>query len=41
MLRFVDDPALVASMGARSRQLAEERFDVDKANARIIAAMGL
>ena len=41
MLRFVDNPALVASMGARSRQLAEDRFDVDKANARIMAAMSL
>ncbi len=41
MLRFVADPTLVASMGARSRRLAEERFDVHRANARIIAAMGL
>lgn len=41
MLRFAINPALVATMGARSRQLAEARFDVATANARIIAAMGL
>lgn len=41
MLRFVDDPSLVATMGARSRKLAEERFDVIQANARIMGAMGL
>lgn len=41
MRRFIDNPALIATMGARSRQLAEERFDVGAVNALIIAAMGL
>ena len=41
MARFVDDPALIASMGAQSRRLAEERFDVRKINAVILATMGL
>ncbi|UVO51682.1 sugar transferase [Sphingomonas sp. SUN019] len=38
---FVDDPALAASMGAASRTIAEDVYDVDKVNDRIIAAMGL
>jgi glycosyltransferase involved in cell wall biosynthesis len=41
MLRFIEQPALIASMGARSRQLAEERFDVNKINARILAVLGV
>lgn len=41
MLRFVDDPALVARMGMRSRQLAEDKYDVRKVNAVMISAMGL
>ena len=41
MLRFVERPDLVAPMGAESRRMAEERFDVTKVNARLIEAMGL
>ncbi len=33
MRRFVDDPGLAARMGRESRRLAEERFDVRRANA--------
>lgn len=41
MLRFVTDPSLIATMGAASRRLAEERFDVHSATNRISSAMGL
>jgi glycosyltransferase involved in cell wall biosynthesis len=41
MLRFIESPELIISMGAESRKLAEERFDVRKVNATIIEAMGL
>ena len=36
MQRFIDEPALIARMGAESRRLAEERFDVRRANAILI-----
>ena len=36
MLRFVEDPELITSMGLESRRLAEERFDVVKINARLM-----
>ena len=39
MLKFVESPELVARMGQRSRQIAEERFDVRKVNAFMIAEM--
>ena len=32
MERFVKDPSLVVSMGKKSREIAEEKFDVDKVN---------
>jgi glycosyltransferase involved in cell wall biosynthesis len=41
MLRFIEQPTLIASMGVKSRQLAEERFDVHKINARILAVLGI
>lgn len=41
MLRFVDDPSLAIRMGLRSRQLAEEKYDVHKVNAEMLHAMGL
>lgn len=40
MLRFAKDPATIATMGARSRQLAEQRFDVRAINQKMIGAMG-
>lgn len=41
MRKFIASPDLIASMGAESRKLAEERFDVRKVNAAMIEAMGL
>lgn len=41
MRRFIENPALVESMGRRSRELVEERFDVRKVNKVMIEAMGL
>lgn len=41
MLRFLKDPALVYRMGRESRTIAEERFDVTKANARLLGEMDL
>ena len=32
MERFVDNPDLIARMGRRSREIAEHKFDVDKAH---------
>jgi glycosyltransferase involved in cell wall biosynthesis len=39
--RFVADSALSAKMGAASRRLAEERFDVRRVNRTMLEAMGL
>ena len=41
MERFIDNPALVAEMGRQSRRLAEEKYDVHKVNATVIAGLGL
>lgn len=41
MLRFCDNPALIPQMGRRSRQIAEEKYDVRKVNAVIMQVMGL
>ena len=41
MRTFIARPETIAAMGAESRRLAEERFDVHRANAGIIEAMGL
>lgn len=41
MLRFLEEPILVARMGTRSRQIAEEKFDVRRINARMLQEMGL
>ena len=41
MLKFVEDPALLDRMGRRSRQMAEEKFDVHKVNAVMLKEMGL
>jgi glycosyltransferase involved in cell wall biosynthesis len=39
MQRFIDEPALIARMGAESRRLAEERFDARRANAIIMSTL--
>jgi len=41
MERFIADPPLAARMGARSRQIAEDKFDVHKVNAAMLNQMGL
>ncbi len=41
MLRFLDDPALAGRMGRRSRQVAEEKYDVHKVNAVMLREMGI
>jgi glycosyltransferase involved in cell wall biosynthesis len=41
MRTFIDDPSLVGRMGAVSRQMAETRFDVKVATARLVDIMGL
>lgn len=41
MERFIADPGMISSMGAESRRLAEERFDVRQINLKLISAMGL
>lgn len=41
MQRFIEKPELIAAMGAESRKMAEERYDVRKVNAAIMSAMGL
>ena len=40
MMRFIANPDLIAPMGARSRKMAEETFDVHKINARILGVLG-
>ena len=41
MARFIADPDLIAPMGAESRRIAEERFDVNRVNEQMLAAAGL
>lgn len=41
MLRFIGNPALIPAMGAESRRLAEERFDIDAINDEMLAVMGI
>jgi glycosyltransferase involved in cell wall biosynthesis len=40
MLRFVENPDLVESMGRQSRRMAEERFDVHIINASLLKVLG-
>lgn len=39
MLRFIQNPELIASMGLESRRLAQERFDVVKVNAHLMSIL--
>ena len=41
MTRFVEHPQLVTRMGARSRQIAEEKYDVNKVNEHMLKEMGV
>lgn len=41
MMRFVRDPALIPPMGAASRAIAEEKYDVRRVNAEVLDYVGL
>jgi len=41
MLKFLDNPGLAAAMGAESRKIAEEKYDVHKVNAFMLREMGI
>ena len=41
MLKFIERPDLIDRMGKRSRQIAEEKYDVDKVNAHMLREMGI
>ena len=41
MEKFIQDPSLIARMGAESRRIAERKFDVHQVNKAIVAASGL
>lgn len=41
MLRFIEDPTLAPRMGMRSREIAEDKYDVHKVNAVMLREMGI
>lgn len=41
MLRFIETPELAVRMGARARQIAEEKYDVHRVNAVMLQEMGI
>ena len=41
MLRFIEEPELTERMGTRSRQIAEEKYDVHRVNAVMLKEMGI
>jgi len=41
MAHFLDDPKLIARMGQRGREIAEEKYDVNKVNAQMLKYMGV
>ena len=41
MLKFIEQPELIERMGARSRAIAEEKYDVHKVNAVMLKEMGI
>lgn len=41
MLRFVRNPDLITGMGAASRRIAEEKYDVHKVNARLLTVLNV
>lgn len=41
MIRFVEQPELLAQMGRRSRKIAEEKYDVSKVNLFMMKEMGI
>lgn len=41
MLKFIDQPKLIATMGKRSREMAEQKYDVEIVNKQMLEDMGL
>lgn len=41
MMKMIDTPGLAASMGERSRRIADEKYDVHKVNAAMLEGMGI
>lgn len=41
MLKFIEDPSLAQRMGLRSRQIAEDKYDVQKVNEFMLREMGI
>ncbi|TLX21361.1 glycosyltransferase family 4 protein [Thermomonas fusca] len=41
MMKFIHDPTLALRMGKRSREIAEEKYDVHKVNAVMLREMGI
>jgi glycosyltransferase involved in cell wall biosynthesis len=41
MLKFIETPVLIARMGLRSRQIAEEKYDVNRVNIVMLGEMGI
>ena len=41
MLKFIEKPELIARMGSRSRQMVEEKYDVNKVNRIMLKEMGI
>lgn len=41
MLNFIEKPELIASMGKRSREIAERKYDVHKVNHHMLSEMGI
>ncbi|MDM1717157.1 glycosyltransferase family 4 protein [Thiopseudomonas alkaliphila] len=41
MIKLIENPALIASMAAESRRIAEEKYDVNIVNQQMIKGMGL
>lgn len=41
MMKFIEDPSLATRMGKRSREIAEEKYDVHKVNAVMLREMGI
>lgn len=41
MIKFIENPQLISQMAQRSRQLAEDKYDVHKVNEQMLIGMGL
>lgn len=41
MLKFIEQPELIVTMGKRSREIAEQKYDVEIVNKQMLEGMGL